>query len=227
MAIRGTITSWTRRLPSSMTALIICSSSASRIPCSPPCSMIRRSSSALIRSSAATSAPNRRLIRRVVQVRNATRGPKKTPRTSINRLVDMATRSAWASPICLGTSSPKMIVKIVSTLVTTTRAMALATPWSGSNVMSQSDSPSTRLTAAKADARKPRKLIPIWMTARNRPGSSLSRWTRIAARWPSSMSCWIRLRRIVTRAISVAAKIPFSRTSTTMMPSSRNDPFTP
>ena len=34
--VRGTITSWTRRLPSSMTALIICSSSASRIPCSPP-----------------------------------------------------------------------------------------------------------------------------------------------------------------------------------------------
>ncbi len=69
--MRGTITSWMRWSPSSMTAWIICSSSASRIPCSPPCSMIRRSSSALIRSSAATSAPNSRLMRRVVHVRNA------------------------------------------------------------------------------------------------------------------------------------------------------------
>ena len=42
IATRGTITSWTRRPPSSMTALIICSSSASRMPCSPPRSTIRR-----------------------------------------------------------------------------------------------------------------------------------------------------------------------------------------
>ena len=124
--MRGTMTSWMRWSPSSMTAWIICSSSASRMPCSPPCSMIRRSSSELIRSSAATSAPNSRLIRRVVQVRNATSGPNSVPRTSMSRLVDIATRSAWARPICLGTSSPKMIVKRVRRTVTTTSAIAFA-----------------------------------------------------------------------------------------------------
>ena len=45
----------------------------------------------------------------------------------MRRLVDIATRSAWARPICLGTSSPKMIVKMVRTPVTTTSAIAPAT----------------------------------------------------------------------------------------------------
>ena len=89
------------------------------------------------------------------------------------------------------------------------------------DVASQVAMPSTRLTAANAEARKPRKLIPIWMTARNRPGCSLSRRTRAAPPWPSSTSCWRRLRRSVTSAISVAEKTPLSRTSTTMIPSSR------
>ena len=178
--MRGTITSWMRWSPSSMTAWIICSSSASRIPCSPPCSMIRRSSSALIRSSAATSAPNSRLMRRVVHVRNATSGPKIVPSTSMRRLVENTTRSAWARPICFGTSSPKMIVKIVSSPVTTTSAIRFAAPASGPNVASQAAIPSTRLTAANAEARKPRKLMPIWMTARKRPGCCLSRRTRAA-----------------------------------------------
>ena len=43
---------------------------------------------------------------------------------------------------------------------------------------------------------------------------------------PSSMSCWSRLRRIVTRAISVAEKTPLSRTRTTMRPSSKTAPLT-
>ena len=99
----------------------------------------------------------------------------------MNRLVDIATRSAWARPICLGTSSPKMIVKIVRRPVTTMRAIAPGDrPGAAPNAASQSRMPSTRLTAANADARKPRKLIPIWMTARNRPGFSLRRWTRRA-----------------------------------------------
>ena len=51
-----------------MTALIICSSSASRIPCSPPRSTISRSSSAVICASDVTSAPNRRVTQRVIAV---------------------------------------------------------------------------------------------------------------------------------------------------------------
>jgi hypothetical protein len=89
-------------------------------------------------------------------------------------------------------------------MVTTMRATASAASASGPSVRSQSAASSTRLTAAKAEARKPRKLIPIWMTARNRPGLALRRWTRAAARSPSSTSCWRRLRRIVTSAISDA-----------------------
>ena len=71
MSMRGTMTSWTRWSPSSMTAWIICSSSASRMPCSPPCSMIRRSSSELIRLVAETSAPTAPAPSGC-QVRNAT-----------------------------------------------------------------------------------------------------------------------------------------------------------
>ena len=65
-------------------------------------------------------------------------------------------------------------------------------------------SPSTRLTAANAEARKPMKVMPSWMTARNRPGSPCRRRTRLAPRLPSSTSCSSRLRRTVTRAISAA-----------------------
>ena len=66
---------------------------------------VSRSSSELMRSSAATSAPNRRLMCRVVQVRKPTSGPNNVPRIFSSRLVAIATRSAWARPICLGTSS--------------------------------------------------------------------------------------------------------------------------
>ena len=65
-----------------MTALIICSSSASRIPCSPPRSTISRSSSAVIWASVVTSAPNRRVTARVIAVSSATTGPRRRPRKS-------------------------------------------------------------------------------------------------------------------------------------------------
>ena len=42
--------------------------------------------------------------------------------------------------------------------------------------------PSTRLTPANAEARKPMNVMPSWMTARNRPGLALRRWTRPAPR---------------------------------------------
>ena len=106
----------------------------------------------------------------------ASRGPPSS------RDVESATRSAWASPICFGTSSPNTIVNSVSRIVTTTSAMPSAAFASGPNWRSTSAAPSTRLTAANAEARKPRKLMPIWMTARNRPGFALRRWTRTAAR---------------------------------------------
>ncbi len=150
-------------------------------------------------------------MRRVTQVRADTSGAKIVPRNSMSRLVVMATRSAWARPICLGTSSPKTMVNRVSRTVTTMRARPFAVDGStGRTEANQAPTSSTRLTAAKAEARKPRKLMPIWMTARKRPGLALRRWTRTAFLLPSSTSCWRRLRRIVTRAISVAEKMPLS-----------------
>ena len=98
----------------------------------------------------------------------------------MSRAVDIATRSACARPICFGTSSPNTIVKRVNRIVTMMSAMALAALRAGRMSASQSATPSTRLTAAKAEARKPRKLMPIWMTARKRPGFALRRWTRDA-----------------------------------------------
>ena len=56
MSMRGTITSWTRLLASSSTAPIICSSSASMTPCSPPRSTRIISSSGVIRVAAADVA---------------------------------------------------------------------------------------------------------------------------------------------------------------------------
>ena len=66
------------------------------------------------------------------------------------------------------------------------------------------------LAPAKAAARKPMKVMTSCSTARNRPGWLMSRSTRRAPLSPSSMSCWSRLRRTVTRAISAATNTPLS-----------------
>ena len=126
IAIRGTMTSWRRRSPSSMTALIICSSSASRIPCSPPRSTISRSSSAVICASVVTSAPSAREIVRVVAVSSATTGRKMRPMMSTGRASASANASGWARASVLGTSSPNTIVNSDSRIVTTSRPTAPA-----------------------------------------------------------------------------------------------------
>ncbi len=80
-------------------------------------------------------------------------------------------RSAWARARLLGTSSPKTIVKRLRISVTMISARAPADearmgrpdPTGRSRL-------AVRLTAAYAEARKPRKVSPIWVTARKRPG---------------------------------------------------------
>ena len=228
IAIRGTMTSWTRRSPSSMTALIICSSSASRMPCSPPRSTIRSSSSAVIRASVVTSAPRRRAMVRVMNVRNATTGRKMRPMTSTGRARASENASGCASASDLGTSSPKTIVNSESRIVTVIRPMAPARSGDMPTDTSRSARRAARLTPAKADARKPMNVIASWMTARNRPGSLVRRRTRPAPRRPSSISWSTRLGRSETRAISAATKTPLRRTSRTMIPSSmRVSPIRP
>ena len=208
IAVRGTITSWSRRSPSSMTALIICSSSASRIPCSPPRSTISRSSSAVICASDVTSAPNSRVTQRVIAVSAATSGPSSRPRKSSGPESTSANRSLLASARDFGTSSANTIVNSARITVTTTIETKFAVPRSMPVPASDSASPSARLTAANADARKPMKVRPSCETARNRPGSSSRRRTRRAPGLPSSTSCSTRLRRIDTSAISAATKKP-------------------
>ena len=122
IAIRGTITSWMRRSPSSMTALIICSSSASRMPCSPPRSTIRRSSSAVIWASVLTSAPNSREMLRVAAVSRATSGRRMRPMMSTGPARRSAKASGCASARVLGTSSPNTIVNSDRRIVTSSSA---------------------------------------------------------------------------------------------------------
>ena len=208
IATRGTITSCTRRSPSSMTALIICSSSASRTPCSPPRSTMRRSSSALIAASWFMSTPIERVTQRVMPLMTATSGPRARASQSIGRARTSANRSGLASAIDFGISSAKTIVNSARMMVTATRAVPPAAAGSMPSRSSRPWRPSTRLTAANAEAKKPIIVSPIWATARNRPGSSMSLRTRRALGRPSSTSWSMRLRRTDTRAISAATKKP-------------------
>ena len=186
IAVRGTITSWTRPWPSSMTAWIICSSSASRMPCSPPRSTMSLSSSALICASCETSAPSALVIRRVIPVRRPTSGPRIRPSQSMGRPRTRANRSGWPSASVFGTSSPNTIVNSARRTVTSTSDTGDAVdPMIGVSTLSRRV---TRLTAAYAEAKKPRNVSPSWLTARNRPGSSSRRRTRRALRLPSSTS---------------------------------------
>src|SRR5258706_4655861 len=224
IAIRGTITSWTRRLPSSMTALILCSSSASRTPCSPPRSTMRRSSSAVICASFETFAPKTFAIVLVMPVNRAISGERARARNSIGSDSAIATRSALARARVFGTSSAKTIVNSASRIVTMTSAM----PWALLPAIGAMRSLrlSTRLTAAYAEAKKPMTVRPSCETARNRPGSSRRRRTRRAPGLPSSTSCSTRLRRIDTRAISPATKKPSRSVRRTMTSSSPSGRFT-
>ena len=199
-----------------MTALIICSSSASRMPCSPPRSMMSRSSSALIRASLVTLAPKTPAIAEVTRVRIAINGLRTRASSSIGPLNVNANRSGLDSARVFGTSSAKMIVNSASTTVTISSARPSAVPVSSPASVSSSARAVARFTAAYADAKNPITVSPSWETARNRPGSACRRRTRLAAVWPSSASCSTRLRRSETSAISAATKNPSSRVRMTM-----------
>jgi hypothetical protein len=171
------------------------------------------SSSAVIWASFVTSAPKGRTIIRVRPVRTATTGARRRPRRSTGPASRSAVRSGKASASAFGTSSPMTIEKSDTRIVTITSAIASALPFSHSTRAMSSASPFVSETAATAAERKPMKVIAIWMTARNRPGSATRRRTRAAPRRFSSTSWSRRLRRSETRAISAATKMPASRVS--------------
>ena len=164
MSMRGTMTSCTRLSLSSMTALIICSSSASRMPCWPPRSTISLSSSVVIAWGLIWPAPKSRVTALVAVVRSHTMGPSRLIRNSIGAANRSAAPSVWASASDLGTSSPKTIVKRARRRVTTRRATGSAVlPRSGCSSVVIS---SVSVTAVKAAARKPTNVTPTWTTAR-------------------------------------------------------------
>ena len=112
--------------------------------------------------------------------------------------------------IRLGASSPKTRVTKVSTRVTSTIATGSAAPPrkpSGATSGLASD------TAAAAEARKPARVMPIWMVARNRFGSRASRASTRPARLVRS-SRWSWLSRSDTSAISLPEKSALSTTRT-------------
>ena len=100
------------------------------------------------------------------------------------------------------------------TRVTITKAMVSAVvaerPRSGRSAR-KSPNGSENAAAPVAPARKPRKVIAIWIVARNRPGSSTRRCAVRAGLFPSSASCERRCRLTVMSAISLAAKKPPTR----------------
>ena len=79
MSTRATMTSWTRRSPSSRTPPIICSSSASMVPCSPPRSTRMRSSSLVMASSGTSRTPSSRVMPCVMVVSSQTTGASSMP----------------------------------------------------------------------------------------------------------------------------------------------------
>ena len=84
----------------------------------------------------------------------------------------MAKRSGKLSASVLGTSSPTMIEASAISSVTSTKLILPAASWMNRSGMSppRSASDPDSATAPTADARKPRKVIAIWIVARNRLG---------------------------------------------------------
>jgi hypothetical protein len=105
------------------------------------------------------------------------------------------------------------------TVMITNASVPAASPMSGTD-RRRSASPPEKADAPTAPARKPRMVIAIWMVARKRLGSSVSRCAMRAAPLPSSASWRSRWRLTVIRAISLAAKKPPTRMRRATTPTS-------
>ena len=113
--------------PSSMTAWIICSSSASRMPCSPPRSTrIDELLGAHHALRPASPAPSIRATAVVIAVRTRDERPEDAQQDLDEAAQAERERSAWARARLLGTSSPKTIVNRLRSRVTMISASAPA-----------------------------------------------------------------------------------------------------
>ena len=200
-----------------MTALIICSSSASSTPCWLPCSTIRRISAAESSGVRVGSMPNGFEMILVSSTSTATRGLTILAKRVIGPETARAMRSGLARANPFGINSPSTMEKTETMKVT--RRSAIVSAWSAMSAIPRSGSATTvtMLTAATAEASAPRKVIATWITARKRPGSRISFWARLARRSPASASSSRRVRRTETKAISAPTKKPLMRISSKMI----------
>ena len=175
-----------------------------------PATMSRSSSGPISSGWCLGFSPNRRTTRSLVAPRAQTAGRVKVASRSSGRATIRAHRSADCMAIRFGASSPKTRVTKVRARVTATMAtVSAASP----NTPSSGTSGLARETAAAAEARKPARVIPIWMVARNRFGSLASRARVRPARLVRS-SRWSWLSRSETSAISLPAKAALTMTRT-------------
>jgi len=120
----------------------------------------------------------------------------------------IATLSALCRPSRFGASSPNTSVayEMISVTRKTARPEATELTQEMPSDFSQPAIGSASVTAAVAEAPNPTSVMPTWIAARNRDGSSVRRSTVRARLEPSSACILIAARRALTSAISAAAK---------------------
>lgn len=156
------------------------------------------------------SAPVSRTTVFVARLSSHTAGRENVESMSNGRATTSAQPSVRCIAIRFGANSPKTRVRKVSTMVTRTiETGSAADPRKPSGSTSGAESE----TAAAAEARKPARVMPIWMVARNRFGSRANRASTRPVRDPRSNRCsW--LSRNDTRAISLPEKTALTSTNT-------------
>ena len=204
--------------PSSSTAPIICCSSASIVPCSPPRSTRIISSSAVTRSCCWSEMPNSRAMAWVSVVSSQTSGARTRPSKSIGT----AKRKRQALGVGVGDGLGHQLAE-------EDREQA-DQPWSrASSEISSACGARTgivgqRLAQVADDARagegrgeEADEGQADLDDGQEATGLAISRSTRRAPALPSSTSCSMRVRRTRTSENSAATKRPLRKISTAMM----------
>ena len=177
--------------------------------------MSRNSSSVTSSRCWCGSAPARRTTRSVEWDNSQTIGRVSVDNMARGRAMASPHRSARCMAIRLGASSPKTSVRYDRMSVTMMIDVGPAAP---PRKLSGASSGSASETAAAAEARKPARVMPIWMVARNWFGARASR-ARSAPVADRSSIRWSCPSRSETSASSVPANAAFKaiRTTTRMI----------
>ena len=156
------------------------------------------------------SMPISRKTAFVETVKNQIIGFNTAAKNEIMPQTPFASFSLCFMAILLGTSSPKIRVKYERIIVISTTDTVLTVPVYFSEIpkvlIILAEKPSAKLSAAKAEPKKPAKVMPIWMVERKRVGSSIILSILAAFLSPSSASARTFFSFMDITAISVAAK---------------------